>query len=472
MRILHVFVGILVWVGSIHAQESPILDAKYYHTKCLAESSQNMDSALYYCDIAKQMATSERLDSMVNFINYEIASIYSEQGEFVKSNELCYELLETYQKEQFPSVLLTSIHNLLGINYYYQEECDKAIDQYKKVMKLAAQIGDRELEANAYMNVGICLNELGDLKGEMSNYRIAETIFRAISDSAGIADVLMNMGSLHVSQDEFAQAFDNFNEVERIYQAQDDQLALTQLYINYGGAYKRLGDLTKAEQYASRALELSRLNNYKTDEVYSLLVLTQTYDLMGDYKQAFRHFKDYHNKKERIYNESKAKELKAMEIKYQTTQKENEIKMLAAENELNSQKVRNFRYLTLGGILLALLGMGLFYTDRQKKKLEIGLMNAELDGLRAEITGLMGRDRIWTRESIETSNQQLKIDMSDRELEILELVLNGKSNDMVAKEVHLSVNTIKYHLKNVYSKLGVANRKEAKDLMSQKSADQ
>jgi DNA-binding NarL/FixJ family response regulator len=51
--------------------------------------------------------------------------------------------------------------------------------------------------------------------------------------------------------------------------------------------------------------------------------------------------------------------------------------------------------------------------------------------------------------------------LSDRELEILEGVAAGKSNREIAKELWLSDQTIKFHLHNIYGKLGVANRTEA-----------
>lgn len=51
--------------------------------------------------------------------------------------------------------------------------------------------------------------------------------------------------------------------------------------------------------------------------------------------------------------------------------------------------------------------------------------------------------------------------LSERELEILELVSRGLTNRMIAEQVYLSIDTIKGHLNDAYRKLGVDNRAHA-----------
>jgi DNA-binding NarL/FixJ family response regulator len=51
--------------------------------------------------------------------------------------------------------------------------------------------------------------------------------------------------------------------------------------------------------------------------------------------------------------------------------------------------------------------------------------------------------------------------LSNREVEILQGVARGLSNRAIASELWLSDQTVKFHLHNVYRKLGVSNRTEA-----------
>jgi DNA-binding CsgD family transcriptional regulator len=51
--------------------------------------------------------------------------------------------------------------------------------------------------------------------------------------------------------------------------------------------------------------------------------------------------------------------------------------------------------------------------------------------------------------------------LSQREIEVLREVASGASNRQIAGRLHISTNTVKVHLSNIYSKLGVTSRTEA-----------
>ncbi|MCA9874399.1 MAG: response regulator transcription factor [Anaerolineales bacterium] len=51
--------------------------------------------------------------------------------------------------------------------------------------------------------------------------------------------------------------------------------------------------------------------------------------------------------------------------------------------------------------------------------------------------------------------------LSSREEEVLTAVAEGLTNAEVAERLHISENTVKFHLQNIYQRLGVTNRTEA-----------
>jgi DNA-binding NarL/FixJ family response regulator len=59
--------------------------------------------------------------------------------------------------------------------------------------------------------------------------------------------------------------------------------------------------------------------------------------------------------------------------------------------------------------------------------------------------------------------------LTDREESVLALIAQGKSNAQVSVTLGLSENTIKFHVRNLFSKLGVTNRTEAAAKFHQRS---
>jgi DNA-binding NarL/FixJ family response regulator len=70
------------------------------------------------------------------------------------------------------------------------------------------------------------------------------------------------------------------------------------------------------------------------------------------------------------------------------------------------------------------------------------------------IKGLAPRAESSQREAIADG-------LSSREIEVLRLVAAGRSNQQIADELVISLNTVRRHVSNVFDKTGVANRTEA-----------
>jgi DNA-binding NarL/FixJ family response regulator len=57
--------------------------------------------------------------------------------------------------------------------------------------------------------------------------------------------------------------------------------------------------------------------------------------------------------------------------------------------------------------------------------------------------------------------QTIRSELSEREIEVLKLIANGKENAEIAAELHISPKTVKNHISNILMKLQIENRIQA-----------
>ena len=102
------------------------------------------------------------------------------------------------------------------------------------------------------------------------------------------------------------------------------------------------------------------------------------------------------------------------------------------------------------------------------KAVERLLHQAEKEGLFPELTtSLLSAIEETTKPFVHgmresaAEDEKLVEELSDRELEVLKLINAGLTNQDISSRLYLSLNTVKWHLKNIYGKLAVDNRAAA-----------
>ncbi|MCY1538908.1 HTH-type transcriptional regulator MalT [compost metagenome] len=56
---------------------------------------------------------------------------------------------------------------------------------------------------------------------------------------------------------------------------------------------------------------------------------------------------------------------------------------------------------------------------------------------------------------------QEQFSLSERELDVLKLLADGHTNQQIGDRLYLSANTVKFHIRNIYLKMGINNRTQA-----------
>jgi DNA-binding NarL/FixJ family response regulator len=109
---------------------------------------------------------------------------------------------------------------------------------------------------------------------------------------------------------------------------------------------------------------------------------------------------------------------------------------------------------------------GIFYESDSLATLKRGItaiLKGELwfsrDTLSATVSSLVEEKKTYKSSSYEVSSH--KIRLTRREKEILKHIALGKTNDEIAGTLHISILTVKTHVRNIYSKINVPNRIQA-----------
>ncbi|MNY13359.1 Transcriptional regulatory protein DegU [compost metagenome] len=94
-----------------------------------------------------------------------------------------------------------------------------------------------------------------------------------------------------------------------------------------------------------------------------------------------------------------------------------------------------------------------FRKDKLKMESEIELMKSDVSSYSQENHS---NERFVNPQSISENFEKL----TDRQKELLQLIADGFSNKEIADKLFISESTVKYHIKNIYSILGLKDRKD------------
>lgn len=90
-------------------------------------------------------------------------------------------------------------------------------------------------------------------------------------------------------------------------------------------------------------------------------------------------------------------------------------------------------------------------------------MDASGEEIRAAVHAVVSGLIVGTRPLLTASNETLAAPgpLTDREIEILGMLLRGLANKQIAAHLGISEHTVKFHVSSIYTKLNVSNRTEA-----------
>jgi ATP/maltotriose-dependent transcriptional regulator MalT len=277
----------------------------------------------------------------------------------------------------------------------------------------------------------------------------------------------MNIGLLHIAKEDFTKAHNSFGIADSIFRKYDARSLINFLKVLKSRLYVKMGKRQKAITLLTSQAEMANASGFIGIQLNALRELTKVYEEVNDFERALNVHKEIEILEKKKERSNPLLKIKDTEIVYRIEQKKKELALQTSNYQLvlSNQRKEFIIYLVLGVFFFTSL-LAYFYFQRQKLRLQKQLLNQEVDSLRYRISQIVSDIKL---DDIEIPTKKLKTEipnkLTDREVQVLSLAVTNKSNAEIAEELHLSVNTVKYHLKNIYSKLGVSNRLEARNIL-------
>ncbi|MCV9388423.1 helix-turn-helix transcriptional regulator [Reichenbachiella ulvae] len=362
------------------------------------------------------------------------ALIYRRTKRYDMAKEVLHQSLEIYEANEMRSKQLNSLINLSGI-YQLLEEFDSAILTAKKSLPIAAELNNADLSSQIFVVLGQNFAEKDLLDSSFYYYKKAEAAMTKNSPTA------------------------------------------LDVYVYFGNAtyYLSTKDYPNAKLYLDKLTELRTAIDKNVDLAITYYeISSQYYEATGQWKRAFAEQQQLLKNKEVFLDQKIAERTTEMEQLFRKEQREWEIERLGAENRENKLIIDKQTQQTTGLLVISVLAgiicIFLVVVLRQRHtshQLQQSLLHEEIDGLRLRIGNIMSNIKL---EEVTLDSKKLESELpntlTEREIQVLQVAITNKTNSEIAEEVHLSVNTVKYHLKNIYNKLGVSTRLEAREVLS------
>ena len=292
---------------------------------------------------------------------------YGLQDDLINQTKCLIQSIKIY--ESLPEMYngeLAVVYNNLSLVYYRLKDNDKTIEYAKKSIYYREKHGDIDNLALGYCNMSQLYRQI-DAKEAKKYQELCVKYAELSKNEDRIAQAYMTSALIASDAENRTLAIEFEKKAVKILEEKNNNPSLLALrYIAIGMHLVALKkNPEEAISYYNKALTISEAIHSKTNisEVYKNL--TKAYTLQNNYKAALEAQKKYYTYRDSIIDEKTNVSVAELEKKFQTEKKEQEIKLLSAENKL-AQK-QKYIYIGLAGFLF-LVGFTLFFIYRNQLK--------------------------------------------------------------------------------------------------------
>jgi serine phosphatase RsbU (regulator of sigma subunit) len=337
--------------------------AEFYYLKALAIDKATKDSNTLvddYIHLSRIWSTRANIDKAVQYL--------------FTAREIAQKIKN---KEQEADCLFT-----LAVLYDRQDIPLKAIEFCKNAIELQQQIKDSAGLAYSYHRMGLAYEGIKKHEEALKYLQISFEIRKKLKAVAQYGASLNGIGLVYMDKGEYQKALKNFYDAYKYWSEAHDKEGIVIATGNLGEISLKMGDLDNALKYLLESYRLSEEIHALSFQKGSLRAIANVYYKQGKYKEAYEYFNRYSDLKDSLFSDENADRVAQMQSKYESEQKEQRIKFLVKETELQQSENAKKKLIINGISIAAALLLGLIFMSfrniRQKQKANLALQSAYL----------------------------------------------------------------------------------------------
>ena|GEM_PF-6849059 len=371
----------------------------------IAEGEGNFGKAinLYFksLEIFKKLGLNKEIAGQYNFIGL----CYNYKGDYLKAVDFLQQSLTEYSRLG-DSANISKCYLNIGLAFYNNLTYDKAEEYIRNAISIKERIDDRVGLGICYLNLGNILSVKKDTKQAINYYNKSIEIFLELNMYADMAYTQTNIADIYYTGNDFKMAELYFEKaLENCKKGNENSLPV---YIKLGQSklYYSTNRLDLALKTAAESIEMAKDMDILPYLKDGYMTLYEIYSSMKDYENALKYFELGSGIKDSLYNADKNKQLQELSAKYESEQKENQIKIQqaklnASEAEIGKAETQKWAVL-ISAFLLAIVAGVVFYNFLRNKKANRVLQekNEQIQQQKAEISVIA--------ENLEALNKELE----------------------------------------------------------------
>ncbi len=261
----------------------------------------------------------------------------------------------------------------------------KSRTYYEQALIIYGQLRDSINIGDQHYKIGVLDVDEGRMDEARIRFYTAVKIFECRNNYPGLADVYNGYAAMFYNLQNLDSVAWYAEKSLHYYRLAGNTDAESFMYINLGALFNSQKNHLKAIQYVRRGIDLADSSGLINQMRQGYKSLSETYAMIGDWKQAYDNQLLYVRYNDSIFNQQKNEAMVKYEALYQTSEKERKIQeqktdLLSKENRIKSiQNARNILMLLFVVALIVALFFVYRYITRKKINRLLDEKNKQLE---------------------------------------------------------------------------------------------